>query len=137
MRPSVRHRAALVVEDDATLRDTLAGLLEDEGFEVMTAKTIERARYILFESRHPVGVAIVDLGLPDGDGEGLITTMYANDARSIPTVLISATRERVSKLASAYGLPFLTKPFDLALAAATVVTTFDNDVRPHLRAPKG
>lgn len=124
----------MVVEDDPALRESLASLLEDEKFEVMTAATLTRARYILFESRHPVGVMLLDLGMPDGDGAALLTELYANDAKSIPTVLLSATTERVADLATTFGVPFLTKPCDLGVVAATVTMAFDNDVRPHLRA---
>ena len=76
MRRAVRPRTALVVEDDEAIRKTLAGLLEDDDFEVMTAATLVRARYILLESRHQVGVMVLDLGMPDGDGEALLVAMH-------------------------------------------------------------
>lgn len=133
MRPATRHRTALVIEDDETLRDALTGLLEDEGFEVMTASTITRASYILFESRHPVGVVVIDLGMPDGDGAHLVERLYERDGKSPPVVLVSAMRERVRDLAARYGLPHLSKPVDLNLVATTVNVAFENDIRPHRR----
>ena len=131
-RPAIRHRTALIVEDDESIRDTLTGLLEDEGFEVMTASTLGRAHYVLFESRHPVGVVVLDLGMPDGDGETLVEALYARDAKSIPVVVLSAMTERASKLAARFSLQFLSKPFDVAMVAAMVLVAFENDVRPHL-----
>lgn len=135
LRRAVRPRTALVVEDDETARTTLAGLLEDDGFEVMTASTITRARYVLFESRHPVGVLVLDLSLTDGDGEALLDELYKNEGKSVPAMLLSADRRRAIRLADAYGIPFVTKPFDLHEVAATVAVSFENDVRPHLRHP--
>lgn len=134
-RRAVRPRTVLIVEDDETVRTTLAGLLEDDGLEAMTASTLTRARYILFESRHPVGVLVLDLSLTDGDGEALLADLYENDEKSVPAVILSADRQRAIRLADAYGIPFVTKPFDLQEVAATVAVSFENDVRPHLRHP--
>jgi len=129
----VRPRTALVVEDDTTINATLAGLLEDDGFEVMTAATVERAKYILFESHHPVGVMVLDLGMPDGDGQTLLEEMYEHDDCCVPTVLVSGLPARASALASEYSIPYVGKPFDLQQVAATVAVSYDNDVRPHRR----
>lgn len=137
-RPAVRPRTALIVEDDEIIRETLAGALEDEGFEVMTASTLGRAHYILFESRHPVGVVVLDLGMPDGNGETLVEALHARDAKSTPVVLLSAMSERGEELAARFSLQFVSKPFDLTIVAATVLVAFENDVRPQLsaRAPR-
>lgn len=129
-----RVRTALIVEDDATLCRVLAGLLEDEGFDVMTAADLCRARYVLFESSHPVGVLLLDLALSDGDGETLLAELSASN-RAPPTVVISAMPPRADQAAETYGLPRIAKPLDLALVAASVVVAFDNDIRP--RGPTG
>ncbi len=128
-RRAVRPRTALVVDDDEATRITLAGLLEDERFEVITASTLERARYVLFESRHPVGVLVLDLAMNDGDGETLLGDVHANDDKSVPTVLISADKLRAEALADRYGIAFASKPFDINM----VSVAFENDVRPQLR----
>jgi DNA-binding response OmpR family regulator len=133
VRRAVRERSALIVEDDATIRTALASLLEDDEFEVMTASTLERARYILFESSHPVGVAVIDLGMPDGDGERLVEELCERESKNTPVVLLSADANRVSGLGVRYGLPVIVKPFDVNVAAASVAVAFDNDVRPYLR----
>jgi len=132
----VRPRTALVVDDDETTRVALAGLLEDENFEVITASTLERARYVLFESRHPVGVLVLDLAMVDGDGETLLGAVYANDEKSVPTVVISADRPRGERLAARYGIAFARKPFDVNVLAAMVAVAFENDVRPQLRSAR-
>ena len=48
-------------------------------------------------------------------------------------MLLSADEGRASRLAQGYGIPHLTKPFDLQELAATITVSFENDVRPHLR----
>lgn len=129
-----RVRSVLVVEDDPTICTALVGLLEDEGFEVMTASNLRRARYVLFESRHPVGVLVLDLALPDGNGEDLLAELSQRPGAP-PTVLVSAMAERAEQAAVAFGLPHAPKPFDLTLVVASVVVAFDNDLRP--RGPLG
>lgn len=123
-------RTALVVEDDRLIREAFAELLEDEGFEVMTASTLERARYILFQSTHPVGVLILDLVLPDGDGEQLLNELDRMGIRAPACVLLSADAARARPLALAHGLPLIEKPFDADVAAPTVAVAFENMIRP-------
>jgi two-component system OmpR family response regulator len=123
-------RTALVVEDDNVIRKAFAELLEDEGFEVMTASTLERARYILFESTHPVGVLVLDLVLPDGDGAGLLDELDHMGIRAPACVVLSAAVARAKPLALSHGIPLLTKPFDVEVAVPTVVVAFENMIRP-------
>jgi two-component system KDP operon response regulator KdpE len=133
VRAAVRPRSALIVEDDETVRRTLADLLEEEEFEVMTSGTLERARYILFESSHPVGVVVLDLTMPDGDGSTLLGELCEQDHRSAPVVILSADAARAEELGASLGVPTITKPFEIDRALATITMAFENDVRPYLR----
>lgn len=57
----------LLVEDHAAIREALASTFEREGFEVVgQAGSIAEARGMLEDSEHPIDVALIDLGLPDG-----------------------------------------------------------------------
>ena len=61
----------LLVEDHAAIREALASSFEGEGFEVVgQAGSMADARRMLEE--HPIDVALIDLGLPDGYGAELI-----------------------------------------------------------------
>ena len=66
------HHAAtiLVVEDHRTTRTFLSDNLSADGFDVLEAESVSDARHLL-ESAFP-DLAIVDLGLPDGDGLELL-----------------------------------------------------------------
>ena len=56
----------LVVEDEARIAEILEAALEKTGFVVDLASSCADARDTL--SLNPYDIAILDLGLPDGDG---------------------------------------------------------------------
>ncbi len=60
----------LIVEDDAAQLHTLTDILRDEGFHVHGCPTADKALRHLAEA--PVDVAVVDLRLPDLDGNRLL-----------------------------------------------------------------
>ncbi len=65
--PQIR---VLVVDDESSVRISLAGYLEDRGFKVLSAGSAEEALEAL--ATEPVDVAIVDIRLPRMDGNTLI-----------------------------------------------------------------
>jgi DNA-binding response OmpR family regulator len=66
----------LVVDDEAGVRDILAGTLQDNGYEVDQAATAAEAKQLLGAQGY-AGV-LVDWRLPDGDG-----TVIANLAAEL------------------------------------------------------
>ncbi len=75
----------LLVEDHVSLREALAHMLEqDPGFEITgQAGTVAQAKEL---AGIGVDVAVVDLGLPDGDGKEVIEVLSRLDPS--PTVLV-------------------------------------------------
>lgn len=99
----------LVVEDDADLREVLRALLEAEGYRVIEAATAARA---LIEARsHKPDAALVDLGLPDRDGQVVIRKI--REFSPVPIIVLSArTMESDKVLALDGGADdYVTKPF--------------------------
>ena len=60
----------LIVEDEPSVRFSLAGFLEDFNFDVLTAETAEEALELMV--KEPCQVAIVDIRLPGIDGNEMI-----------------------------------------------------------------
>ncbi len=60
----------LVVEDEPSVRHSLAGFLEDYDYDVSMAETAEEALELIAEK--PCQVAIVDIRLPGIDGDAMI-----------------------------------------------------------------
>lgn len=114
------------------MRHTLSELLEDEGFEVTEVCDLRAARKVLFESPRAVGVLVLDLSLPDGDGEALLAEL-SESRDAPPTVLVSEHPALAEEVAGDYGLPHIAKPLDRELVVATLGVVFDNDIRPRAR----
>jgi two-component system, OmpR family, KDP operon response regulator KdpE len=100
----------LVIDDDAAIRRLLRNTLERAGYAVIEAhdgrEALGRAR-----ADHPDAI-LLDLGLPDRDGLGLIPLLRAGDHRAL---LVVSAREATEEKVSALDLgadDYVTKPFD-------------------------
>ncbi|MDY6948924.1 MAG: winged helix-turn-helix domain-containing protein [Pseudomonadota bacterium] len=107
--------SVLLVEDDLDLRSTLQQALEVEGYRVYAAKSIAEATLFI---RNPPGgtldMALIDLGLPDGDGTVLLNLLRRQGPS--PVLIISAQdtdRGKVSLL-DAGADDYLVKPFSIS-----------------------
>ncbi len=100
----------LVVEDDATLREQIAGFLKAEGFVVETAADGEQGAYMAAE--YPLDLAVLDLGLPKASGiEVIKRTRKAG--KSFPILILTARDAWQSKVEGleAGADDYLVKPF--------------------------
>jgi CheY-like chemotaxis protein len=106
-------KTVLLVDDEHAIIDALSGILEDEGFRVVTAANGRQALLRLEEGLPDV--ALVDVMMPGMDGRELLQRMRA-DARfsHIPVVMMSAVpRSILGREAELACDDFFQKPFDL------------------------
>jgi len=114
--------SVLLVEDERELRRTLRDALELEGHRVAAAASLADARAQLvhaFDGDAP-DVVLLDLRLPDGDGERLLATLRrAGDA---PVIVISARDADAAKirLLDAGADDYLVKPFAIGELLARI-----------------
>lgn len=108
----------LVVEDEPDIRRFVRLSLESEGHEVFEVSTLQRA-LIEAGSRRP-DLAVVDLGLPDGDGVELIRDLRGWS--QAPVIVLSARGGEADKVAAldAGADDYLVKPFGAAELLARV-----------------
>lgn len=108
------HRV-LLVEDDRVLRGSLREALSIEGHDVRTASSLADARAQL--QHCPPGEAIdlvlLDLGLPDGDGQALLNELRRSGGA--PVIVISAREAEGQKirLLDDGADDYLVKPFGI------------------------
>jgi len=103
----------LLVEDDRELRALLREALEVEGYHVSTAASLADAQAQLAHASESIDLVLLDLGLPDGDGQTLLATLRRD--RSTPVIVISARDSEGSKirLLDAGADDYLVKPFSI------------------------
>lgn len=100
----------VLVDDDAQLRESVSGYLQDFGMRVTALADGRRLRAALDGDR--VDVVLLDCMLPGEDGFSLCRVLQASSA--VPVIMLSARGDPVSRV---LGLElgaddYITKPFD-------------------------
>jgi len=106
---SVSGRRILAVDDERQILRALRATLRGQGYEVITAATMEEGLDAAAVSAPDA--AIVDLLLPDGDGIELSRRL--REWTSMPIILLSAVGEEEEKVRAlrAGADDYVTKPF--------------------------
>jgi two-component system, NtrC family, C4-dicarboxylate transport response regulator DctD len=107
--------SALVVEDDAGLRDSLSLLVAREGYDVRHAGSRKEARRLLSESY--ADVVLLDLGLPGVRGEVVLARL--RETRPVlPVIVITGNdTELAQRLLADGAFDYLAKPFSMSRLA--------------------
>ena len=108
----------LVVEDDRNISSMIQTVLETNGYQVLIAQRCQQG--ILMLSSHVPDLVVLDLGLPDMDGEEFIR--ITRRSSMIPIIVLSARTDEKDKV-SALDLganDYITKPFGTAELLARV-----------------
>lgn len=119
MRPATTHPpTALVVDDDAAIRETLHQLLEDEGYLVEQAPDGVAALDALRASKRRM-VVLLDVMMPRLDGLGVLQAVTSDEALAnrhrfvVMTASSSALTDSLVQLMRQVKAPALIKPFSI------------------------
>ncbi len=109
----------ILLEDERILREDLSEFLASCGHSVQAVGTVAEFESSFAPGRHLI--AILDLGLPDGDGMDIIARLRHDNLRLGIIVLTAriSTSDKVTGLQSGAD-HYLTKTADLDILAATV-----------------
>jgi len=115
----------LIVDDEESIRRSLAGLLADEGYEAVTARDGDQALAAL-RADPPPALVLLDIAMPGRDGLEVLEQIHAI-APDLPVVMMSGhgtieTAVRATKL-GAYD--FVEKP----LSADKLLLTLEHALR--------
>src|SRR5216117_1063346 len=102
----------LIVDDEASLRDFLSIVFEEDGWRVETAATLADGRAFL--QKDEIDLVLCDLMLPDGSGLELLREIKSQNP-SIAVIMITAhtsTKSAVDAL-KAGAADYIAKPFDV------------------------
>ncbi len=109
----------LIIEDDDTLRESLAQQLGDAGYAVEQA--VDGREGLYFALEYPVDLAIIDLGLPEVSGLDIIRKAR-EQGKAYPILILTARdrwQDKVDGL-SAGADDYVVKPFHFEEVGARV-----------------
>ena len=99
----------LIVEDDADIVENLSILLQDEGYSVCDASTMEQALNTLHAEN--IDLVLLDITLPDGNGYSVCTAVKRQT--NAPVIFLTAMADE-SSIVTGFQLgadDYITKPF--------------------------
>jgi len=110
----------LVVDDEVGIRELLAEILFDEGYQVHLAENAEQARAHRNE-REP-DLVLLDIWMPDTDGVTLLKEWVEQELLTMPVIMMSGhgTIETAVEATRIGAVDFLEKPISLQKLLSTV-----------------
>lgn len=103
----------LVVDDSPTIRKVVGAILADNGYEIVSAETGERALEIL--RSQPVDLVLTDFVMPKMNGYQFCREVRSDNAlKNLPVVLMSAKGDKIRGhfVEQTGAVDAITKPFD-------------------------
>jgi CheY-like chemotaxis protein len=106
--------AVLIVEDNYSLRTTLATVLEEENYPVVTASNGASAVRLLLQGATRPALMVLDLMLPIMSGWEVLTHIQRDPSLAdIPVVVLSAIAEDPERRPTVPVAAIVSKPVDL------------------------
>jgi two-component system, OmpR family, response regulator CpxR len=108
---AIARKTILLVEDDLDIRDVVQEVLEEQGHDVVPARTGRQAlEFLALDSQSPPDIVILDLMMPIMTGWQVLETIRRSpQLADIPVVVVTAATQDRPLGAQA----FLRKPFDI------------------------
>ena len=109
----------LIVDDDESIRITLATILEEKGYVVETAKSgkeaIEKSQAEFFN------LALIDIRLPDMEGTKLLTAMKETTPRMIKVIVTGyPSLQNAVEAVNRGGHAYILKPLKIEKLLSTI-----------------
>ena len=113
----------LVVDDDESIREFVATIVDDEGYDVATARDGAEALAIARE-RTPA-LILLDMRMPRMNGPEFTAAYRALPGPHAPIVVMTAGREARQRAEEMGAEGYLAKPFELNDLLAAVATRLE------------
>ena len=122
----MRQNTLLIIDDEISIRESLAILFEDRGYEVFTAEDGHVGLDLFFKEE--VDVVITDLKMPVMNGIEVMRTIHRT-APEIPMIVVSGAgkKQDVIEALQMGAKDYITKPIvDLDIILHVVEKVFEN-----------
>ena len=104
----------LVVDDEPAIVDATTMVLEMEGFDVLSAASVDEVKMCMRDMTNPPDILITDFHLRNGEtGLVVISAVRERFESNIPAVVLSGDTSNRIVLAELEETTFLTKPVDV------------------------
>jgi two-component system, NtrC family, response regulator AtoC len=110
---NIQNIRALVVEDSSDMRDLMKLLLEEAGYETLTAADGRAALKHIEDDREFIDLVITDVQLPEVSGHEILAAVRARRGET-PVIVITAfgSVEQAVGMVKAGAFQYLAKPFN-------------------------
>ena len=122
--PMTEKASVLVIEDEPVLRIDLIDMLEDHGFQVVEATSVENAIAIL-EVRSDIRIVYMDLDMPRGV-DGVKIAAAIRDRWPPIEIILTASRVDGARIQLPVRAKFFPKPINAAQVMSAVRTFAGN-----------
>ena len=115
-------RRVLLAEDDVALREMLATVLSESGYQVATVSDGSELRQLLRDAAPEVAfdLIVTDVNMPGGSGLDVIEQLRQNGDTTPVIVVTAFPQDDIRMRARELGLRLLAKPFELDTLRAAV-----------------
>lgn len=123
----MNEQTILVIDDEAQIRKLLSITLESNGYKVTQATTGKEG--ILMAANHPPDLILLDIGLPDQNGQVILKQL--RDWYNSPIIMLSvqSDEENIVNALNAGANDYLVKPFRTGELIARIKTALRNSVK--------
>lgn len=115
----------LVVEDEASVRNSIKRILTRQGYTVLEARHGADALQVIDETKGPIDLVMTDLMMPEMSGRQLIPELQALSKPPRIVVMSGYAEKAVAREHSPRGTRFLEKPFTVEGLLQTVRAALD------------
>jgi len=114
----------LVVDDESQIRKLLEITLDSNGYKTIFATTAKEG--IAMAANHPPDLILLDLGLPDDDGQNVLKQLREWFQNPIIILSVKSAEEEIVRALDNGANDFLTKPFRTQELLARIRTALRN-----------
>ena len=114
----------LVVDDESQIRKLLEITLDSDGYKTLFAATAKEG--ILLAANHPPELILLDLGLPDDDGQNVLVKLREWYQNPIIILTVKSAEAEIVKALDNGANDYLTKPFRTQELLARIRTALRN-----------
>jgi len=114
----------LVIDDESQIRKLLEITLDSNGYKTIFATTAKEG--IAMAANHPPDLILLDLGLPDDDGQNVLKQLREWFQNPIIILSVKSAEEEIVKALDNGANDFLTKPFRTQELLARIRTALRN-----------